>query len=78
MQRFHEILYLNTFRKSVEKIQVSLNLKRITGTLHEEEDTFLITSVLLGMRNISGKVYRENQNTLFIFNNFFSKAMPFV
>jgi len=30
------------------------------------------------MRNVSDKSYRENQNTHFIFNNFFSKNVPFM
>jgi len=30
------------------------------------------------MRNISGKTCRENQNTRFIFNNFFPENLPFV
>jgi hypothetical protein len=29
------------------------------------------SSVLLRMRNVSGKSFRENQNTHFIFNNIF-------
>ena len=29
------------------------------------------------MKNISDKNCRENQNTYFMFNNFFSKIMPF-
>jgi hypothetical protein len=30
------------------------------------------------MKNISDKGCRENQNTHFMFNNFFLKSMPFV
>jgi hypothetical protein len=41
---FHEICYLNSFRKSVEKIQVSLNLTRITSTLHEDQCVFMTLS----------------------------------
>ena len=41
---FHEILHLSIFRKSVEKIQVSLKLTSITGTLHEDLCTFMIIS----------------------------------
>jgi len=43
----------------------------ITGTLHEDQYTFLIISrsVLLRMRNVSDKSCRENQNTLFILKN---------
>jgi len=57
----------------VEKIQFSLNRKRITVTLHEDQYIFLIIprSVLLGMRNVSGKICREYQNTHFVFHNFF-------
>jgi len=44
-----------------------------TGTLHEDQYTFLITfrSFLLRMRNISDKYFGQNQNTHFVFNNFF-------
>jgi hypothetical protein len=41
---FSEIWYLSTIRGSVEKIQVSLNRTRITGTLHEDLCTFVIIS----------------------------------
>jgi hypothetical protein len=42
-------------------------------TLHEEQHTFWIMphSVLLRMRNVSDKSCRENQNTHFMFHNFF-------
>ena len=45
----------------------------ITGTLHEDRHTFLIISrfILLRMRNVSDKSFRENQNTHFAFNIFF-------
>jgi len=45
----------------------------ITGTLHEVRYTFIIISrsVLLIMRNVSDKSYRENQNTHFVFSDFF-------
>jgi len=48
-------------------------MTRITGTLHEELCTFMTVScsVLLRMRNVSDKSCRENQNTHFVFNNFF-------
>jgi hypothetical protein len=43
------------------------------GPLLEEQYTFMIISrtVLLRMRNVSDKNCRENQNTHFVFNNFF-------
>jgi len=52
----------------------------MTGTLHEDQYTFLIISrsVLLVMRNISDKICRENQNTYFMFKTFFSKIVPFI
>ena len=47
---------------------ISFNVTRISGTLHEDEYTFLIISrsFLLIMRNVSDKSCRENQNTHFI------------
>ena len=52
----------------------------IRGTLHEDQCIFMIIfrSVLPRMRNISDKFWRENQNTHFIFSNFFSKNVPFM
>jgi hypothetical protein len=74
-----QILYLSIFRKSVEKIQFNYNLTRITGTLHEDQYTFLIISrsILLRMKNVSDKSCRENQNARFVFNNFFRKSCLF-
>jgi len=65
--------YFSVFRKSVDKIQVSLNLTRTIGTLHEDHFTFLIISrsILLRMRGVSDKICRENQNAHVVFNNFF-------
>ena len=40
---FHEIWYLSSFLKSVMEVQVSLNLARITGTLHEDLSIFMIS-----------------------------------
>jgi hypothetical protein len=47
----------------------------MTGTLHEDLGTFMIVShsVLLRMRNVSDKSFRENQNTHFMNNNLFSE-----
>ena len=47
----------------------------ILGTLHEDLCTFTITShrILVRMRNVSDKSCSENQNTRFIFHNFFSE-----
>ena len=43
--------------------------------LREDHHTFFIISrsFLLRMRNVSGKSCRENQNTHFVFSNFFSR-----
>ena len=55
------------------KFKFHKNLTRITGTLHEDQYTFLIIpcSVLLTVTNVSDKSRRENQNTRFVFSNFF-------
>ena len=51
-------------------------LIRLDGTLPEDRHTFLIIlrSVLLRMRNVSDKSCTENQNTHFVFSNFFSES----
>ena len=59
------------------------NLARIIATLRENLRTFMIISrlIFLRMRNTLDKIYTENQNTLFLFNNicfFFSKIVPFM
>jgi len=45
----------------------------MTGTLHEDQYTFLIISrsFLLRMRNVSDKHCRGSKNTRFVFSNFF-------
>ena len=55
-------------------------MTRTKSTLHEDQCIFLTIScpVLLRMRNVSDKSCRENQNTCFIFNNFFLKIVPFM
>ena len=52
----------------------------MNGTLHENVFTFMIITrlVILKMRNVSDKRCRENQNTRFIFNNFFPKIVQFM
>jgi hypothetical protein len=71
---FDEIWYLSIFRKSVEKIQDLLKSeKEIKGALHEDLCTFMTASrwILLKIRNILNKTSKKNQNTHFMFNNFF-------
>jgi hypothetical protein len=54
--------------------QVSLNSDNNNGTLHEDLRTLMTSRwILLEMRNVSDKSCRENQNTNFIFSNFFSE-----
>jgi hypothetical protein len=52
----------------------------MTGSLHEDQCTFMIVShsFLLIMRNFAHKSCRENQNTHFVFSNFFPKIVPFM
>jgi len=73
IKNFRKILHLNIFRKFVEKIQYRHILTGITGTLHEDQKTFLIATptLLLIMRNVSDEPCRENQITHFALNNFF-------
>jgi len=61
-------------------IQVSLQSDKNNGTLHADQYTFLIIACLflLRMRNVSDKICGQNRNTLFVFNNFFPKIVPFV
>ena len=53
---------------------------RITSTLYEYVFTFMTISrwIILRMKNVSNKSCRENQNTHFIFSNFFPKIVPFM
>jgi hypothetical protein len=53
------------------------NVTRITGTLHEDLCTFMVTSrwILLRMRNIWDKYCRENQGTHLYSNSFFPKTV---
>jgi len=52
----------------------------IMGTLHEDLCVFVIISHrgILRMRNVSDKNCRGNQNTNFMFSNFFLKIVPFI
>jgi hypothetical protein len=60
-------------KKTVEKIQVSLKSDKNNGYLTRQQYIFLIISrsILLRMKNVSDKSCRENQNTYFVFSNFF-------
>jgi hypothetical protein len=52
----------------------------MTSTLHESQYKFFICrSILLRTRNVSDKRRRRNQNTHYVFSNFFSsKILPFL
>jgi len=67
------------FENMSKKTQVSFKSnKRIVGTLHEDQYTYMIVNrlVLLRMSNFSDKNCTENQNTHFIFNKvFFSENL---
>jgi hypothetical protein len=66
---FHEIWYAY-FRKSVEKIQVSLKSYKNNG--YFLEDQYNISGLfLLRMRNVLDKSCRGRQNTHFVLSNFF-------
>jgi hypothetical protein len=68
--------YLSISRKSVEKIQVSLNLTRIMGTLHEHLYTFMIIPrwILLRMRNVSSKLLKKIETYILCRITFFRKS----
>jgi hypothetical protein len=70
--------YIGVFFENLwRKFKCKHNLTRITVNLHEDQYIFLITSrsFLLRMRNITQKMYRENQNTLHMFNNMFKLCL---
>jgi hypothetical protein len=73
---FHEVWYLNIFRKSVEKIQILLKYDKNTGYF-KCKPTHLCDHIsiffLFRMRNISEKCGKENQNTNCMFYFFFSE-----
>jgi hypothetical protein len=75
---FCEIGHLLIFLRSVEKIQVSLKCVKNNGSVREERCAFLISrSFLHTIRNDSDKIWRENQDALFVLNNFFL-ILPFM
>jgi hypothetical protein len=64
----HEILYFNIFRKSAEKIKVSLKSENNSGystrrPIHIFHHISLSSS---WNKNVSDKICRENQNTFYI------------
>ena len=73
---FHEIRSLRIFRKSVEKIQVSLKSDNNNGNLRENQYAllFLCRLIPLRMTDVWQTSCREIQNTHFMYNNFFKKS----
>jgi hypothetical protein len=72
--RIFRKFYIWVFFEDVfRKFKFHENLTRITGTLHEDQYTFLIIrrSVLLRTRNVSDKICRKNCNTHFVLKFFF-------
>jgi hypothetical protein len=61
------------------KFKFYYSLTRIMGTLHWDQYTFFIIfcSFLPRMRNVSDRSCSENQNTRFMFNNFFFENCSF-
>ena len=63
-------------RKSFEKIQVSLKSAKNNGDFTWRLFTFMIISrwIIFKMTNVSDKSCRENQNTQFMLNKYFSET----
>jgi hypothetical protein len=58
------------------KLNFHSDVTRIAGTLHEKHYTFFIISLsVLGMRNVSGKCYRENQIIILFLKKLFLKNL---
>ena len=66
--------------KLSRKFKLDQNLTRIMGSFHEDQYTFTTTSrsVILRIRIVSDKQFRDNENARFMFSNFFSKIFPFM
>ena len=76
---FHEILYLNIFRKSVLMIQVSLKSDKNNGYLLWRRTCIYIRYILLRMIYFSDRSCRGNQNTHSCsIKVFFPKIVPFM
>ena len=54
-------------------------MTRITGTLHEDQYTFVTTSrsVLVGMKNVSDDSCRENQNKFPVQENIYENLVVY-
>jgi hypothetical protein len=65
---------MGIFRKSVEIIQVSLNSYKNNGYF-TRRSVSIHDNIIFRIRNVAYKSCSENQNTHFIFNNYFSRQM---
>ena len=64
-------LIFEFFRKSVDKIQVSLKSDKNNGCFTWRRFHFTTSRWILRMRNVSKEICTENQNSHFILSNFF-------
>jgi len=69
--RFPEIWYFTIFWESVKQTQVLFKSIMTNSTLHKDhyKVSILFRSRLPRVKNVSEKIWRENPNTHFIFNN---------
>jgi hypothetical protein len=77
---FHEIWYFSIFRKYVEEIQVSLKSDNNKVYFTWPNILFLsyLTQFFLEWEMLETKIVEKNQNTHFMFSNFFPKIVPFM
>ena len=74
-KNFCEILWLSIFKKSVERIKVSLKSDKNNRNLHQDVSSFTISRlILLRMRNDSDKKCRKTKSN-FTFNNTYSRKL---
>ena len=78
-QIFMKFAILVFFKNLMKTFRFLSNLTKITGTLLEDQYTFMIIShSVLNTRNGSEKSRRESQNTCVMFHDLFSKIVPFM
>jgi hypothetical protein len=78
---FHCILYFVIFRKSAQKVQISFNPTRITGTLHAERYTIYnsyLSEFFLEWEMFKTKDLEKIETHIFMLDNVFSKIVPFM
>ena len=68
---FHDIFYLNTFRKPVDKIQVLLKSDKNNGYLHDDVCTFISIFRWILLTISDEKLWRTQKNTYFMSSNYF-------